>query len=224
MKHPEPVYSNEHPMESASLATLESGLRKGLRIHAFRSGGGLRVVRLEDKGDTEKSLKGYGEHYTAEMALTYTAEDYEAGQRDYHDVYGEDKLHPHYLTGSSAANSRLDLWLLRGCTFDAYEAAGEVVFELHGYEDTQHPEGVDERARAGEVVRWSNRGYVYETQLSHFRGSAPGVSTSIVSSPEGKHSGADPWTYQIIKTGRAATLAQAIEAAFDAPSVEKAES
>lgn len=206
-------------MNPASLATLEKGLRAGLKMHAFRSGGGLRVVRLENK---KKSLKGYGEHYAVEVALDHLAEDYEAGQRNYNDVYGEDKLYPHYLTGSSGANSQLDHWLLRGCTFDAYEAEGEIVFELHGYEDTQHPEGVEERARAGEVIQWSNRGYVYESASSNFCGG--GVSTRIVSSPEGKNSGSDPWMYEIVKTGRAPTLAQAIEAAYEAPSVEKAES
>jgi hypothetical protein len=179
-------------------------------------------VRIEDTLDSNP-LRGYGEHYAVEVAIDHTAEDYEAGHRPYNEVYGEDKLYPHYLTGSSSPNSRLDLWLLKGGTFDAYEDAGQIVFELHGYEDTQHPEGVDERARAGEIVQWSNRGYVYETQLSRFRGSAPGVSTSIVSSPEGR-SGSDPWMYKIVKTGKGVTLAQAIEAAFVAPSVEKADS
>lgn len=212
MKHSDILTTNEHPMNPATLATLEKGLRAGLKIHAFLSGGGLRVVRIEDRS----KLKGYGEHYAAEVALDHTAEDYLAGGRRYSDVYGEDKLYPHYLTGSSDANSRLDLVLLRGHTFDAYEAGGEIVFEIHGYEDTPHPEGVTERARAGEIIRWSHRGYTYE--------SAPdsgGVSTRIVSSPEGKKSGSDPWMYQVVQTGKAPTLAQAIEAAFEAPTVEK---
>lgn len=219
----EPKYSNEHPMNPASLVTLEKGLREGLKLHAFRSGGGLRVVRIESKDADEQSLKGYGEHYAVEVALDHTAEDYESRHRPYEEVYGEDKLYPHYLTGSSAPNSPLDLWLLKGSTFDAYVDKDQIVFELHGYEDTPHPEGVQKRAMAGETIQWSHRGYVYETAMSNFRGGHGGVSTRIVSSPEGKTSGSDPWMYKITKTGRAATLALAIQAAFDAPSVESAD-
>ena len=216
----EPQYANEYPMNPASLATLEKGLREGARLHAFRSGGGLRVVRLDMPGDIPK---GYGEHYAVEVAIDHTAEDYLAGVRLYNEVYGEDALYPHYLTGSSAPNSPLDLWLLKGSTFDAYVDKDEFVFELKGYEDTQHPPGVMERARAGETVLWENRGYTYESKLSNFRGGSGGVSTSIVKSPEGKRSGSDPWMYRITKTGRASTLTQALDAAFLAPSVESAD-
>lgn len=223
-----PTYSNEHPMNPASLATMEEHLRKGLRMHAFRSGGGLRVVRMEDRSIKETdedygpgfSLQGYGEHYCVEVAFDHTAEDLKAGHQPYNKQYGEDG-HTHYLSGTLTPNSQLDLWLLQGHMFDAYVDKDEVVFELHGYEETEYPEGVEKRALAGEVVLWENRGYIYETKLSNFRGSAPGTSTSVVKSPEGKRSGSDPWMYKIIKTGRASTLILAIEAAFKAPSIEK---
>ena len=42
------------------IVLVEEALRKGKGLHAFLSGGGLRVVRIEDKG--RGTLRGYGEH------------------------------------------------------------------------------------------------------------------------------------------------------------------
>ena len=46
---------------------IEKALKDGARLHAFLSGGGLRVVRIEKKKDTETkdeddNLISYGEH------------------------------------------------------------------------------------------------------------------------------------------------------------------
>lgn len=109
------------------LTGIEQALRYGCRLHAFRSGAGLRVVRIEKDGD----LVGYGEHPHASDALSHANEDILAGGRPYDEVYG--CLKPHYLTGSSSANDELDLWLLQGHTFDVRCEGNEFVFELKGF-------------------------------------------------------------------------------------------
>jgi hypothetical protein len=83
-------------------------------IHAFRSGGGLRILRLE----RDKELVGYGEAPNFDTALEYLEEDVAAGGHNYEDVYGENKLHPHYLTGTTKTSSNIDRWLLSGNSFD----------------------------------------------------------------------------------------------------------
>lgn len=81
-------------------------------IHFFRSGGGLRVGRLE----RDNQLVGYGESYEFLSALILLEEDVKAGGRRYEDVYG--KLAPQYLTGVSEPSSNIDHWLLMGRSFD----------------------------------------------------------------------------------------------------------
>lgn len=106
---------------------IEQALKGGCRLHAFRSGGGLRVVRIEEAG----TLKGYGEHPHVSEALIHANDDAVAGGREYSQVYGGAK--PLYLTGSSVPESGLDDWLMHGNTFDAYSEADEFVFELKGF-------------------------------------------------------------------------------------------
>lgn len=55
-----------------AMGVLEDPLMEGGRLHAFRSGGGLRVVRLE----YGQKLRGYGEHYDIGTALCHCAEDF----------------------------------------------------------------------------------------------------------------------------------------------------
>ena len=67
------------PAQPCSLDHLQQALRNGAKLHAFLSGGGLRVVRLEKGG----KLLGYGEHPYIEEALRHADEDTEAGGRPY---------------------------------------------------------------------------------------------------------------------------------------------
>ena len=126
---------------------IEQKLREGFLIHAFRSGGGLRVLRLEDRSfdstgkvirGSSGNLYGYGEAPSVEDAIAYLEEDIEHGGRPYDQVYG--KIHPHYWTGSSSASSELDRWLLRGGSFDAW-FDGEYEFVCRGmsYNDNIQP-------------------------------------------------------------------------------------
>src|SRR3989344_1605994 len=196
------------------LTQIEKALKQGCRVHGFRSGGGLRVVRVEQKG----KLRGYGEHPNVEDALFHANEDLSLGGRVYNKVYGV--LKPHYLTGSSQATSPLDAWLLRGNTFDAFAEGSAVVVELRGYAQTEVPQTViSEADRAERGITWTNRGYTYETVPSRFPNGEPCHSTKILSGPD--KGGADPWMYHIVKKGDGKNFFGALEKALESPEIEE---
>jgi hypothetical protein len=113
------------PVEKPMVFGTYPGLTKCLmergecarHIHCFRSGGGLRVVSIEDN-DEKRKQHGYGEHPHIEEAMNLCEEDYLAGRRKYSDVYG--KLVPNYFTGSSTPSSKIDEWTLTGQSWDIY--------------------------------------------------------------------------------------------------------
>lgn len=196
------------------LKGLEKSLEEGCRLHGFRSGGGLRVIRLEHEGN----LRGYGEHPNVEDALSHASEDFLASGRKYSEVYGKSK--PHYLTGSQNVTSPLDGWLIQGKTIDAFMQGGEVVVELRGLAQTKSPKDIIEKVRqTGQPVAWQNRGYTFETRLDKFPSGVPCYSISILESPEGRNT-ADPWMYNIVKTGKAKGFFEALGKAIEAPELE----
>ncbi len=200
--------------ESQPLTGIEKSLQDGCRIHGFLSGGGLRVVRIE----LDYVLKGYGEHPSVDHALRHADEDFLAGGRGYDAVYGRKYLH--YLTGSSTATSPLDGWLLQGRTFDAYLKYRKMVVELRGYGETKTPQEVIKEAdETGLPVTWKNRGYIYETSKSRFPNGEPCHSTRTIKIPRGR-SGADPWSYKIVKAGTGRDFTESLESAFKASEVE----
>ncbi len=111
------------------LSFIEQALRDGHNLHAFRSGGGLRVVYVRKPAPAcpETAEIGYGEHPYVEEALRHCGEDIQAGHRDYKAVYGG--KYDHYLTGSASPSSELDRWLLNGHSFDIRFQGGQFVFE-----------------------------------------------------------------------------------------------
>jgi hypothetical protein len=111
-------------MQTFETEKIDEALEQGLSLRGFRSGGGLRVVRLEE----HNSLKGYGEHPNLEEALRHLNEDYAAGGREYSDVYGP--IHPHYLTGSSTPTSELDAHILGGNKFKAFKDEAGVHIQI----------------------------------------------------------------------------------------------
>jgi hypothetical protein len=198
---------------------INRALSEGCTIHAFLSGGGLRVVRIEKDGD----LKGYGEHPNVETAMAHANKDFLAGGRPYHKVYGGEELH--YLTGSPVEVSELDGWLLHGHTFDIRQEGAEVVAELRGLVSSRTPKKIEnklmDRAKRNLPAEayWKNRGYTYYSEAGIDSGGEVRMITSIVSSHSGR-SGSDPWMYYIVKTGRGADYAEALANAFLAPEVE----
>lgn len=213
LKHEREDARNHPPDDRPQLVGIYQALEDGCKMHAFLSGGGLRVIRLEHK----ETLKGYGEHPDVVEALVYAGEDYVAGGRPYDEVYG--KIYPHYLTGQSLPASNIDAWIRMGRSFDVWQEGKEIVFQLNGYHDTTAPESVATRARAGERVRWVERGFVFESYPYVFANSEVGYGTEVISKPEGKAHN-DAFFFRITKTGRSLDLWEAMAAAFDAEEVE----
>jgi hypothetical protein len=194
------------------MSTLEAALRKGGSMHAFLSGGGLRVIRIEKP--RHGKLIAYGEHPVVAEAFRITAEDFKAGGRPYGEVYG--KLEEHYLTGQSMPEGELDAWVRRGATFDAHFKEGNFVFELRGLHDHETPAGYHERAMKGETLRWtSDRGVTYEIQPSRLPNGSVGSSTRQVSRPNGMKEHR-VWSWYAVRRGIAPSLTEAIAAAFTA--------
>lgn len=194
---------------------ITEALWAGGKLHMFRSGGGLRVARIERVG----ALVGYGEHPRAGGALNHVAVDFRAGGRPYSKVYGKQKSN--YLTGSSSANDPLDAEILKGNSLDAFAADGAIVVELLGWGETRTPPGIAARATAGETVRWEERGYVFESGPFTFPGNGEKASsTRVVSGPE--RGGADPWLFRTLRRGSAATFDEALVVALAAAPTEMA--
>ncbi len=186
---------------------ISKALEEGCRLHAFRSGGGLRVVRLEKDG----KLKGYGEHPHIDDALSHADEDFLAGGRPYQEVYGEGAPKPHYLTGSREVTGDLDNWILQGNTFDAHQDNGNIVVELKGHMQTKIPDNISKRVLAtGNTETWEHRGYTYRISRSSFPGNRETcVRSEVIKSPKGRDS-SDCWIYEVTKTGKAKDLSEAI--------------
>jgi hypothetical protein len=195
---------------------IEKALSLGHRLHAFRSGGGLRVVRV---WDSKGATSGYGEHPHVDDALTHANLDLERGTLPYDQVYGV--IFPHYLTGSSKASSPLDAWLLKGSKFDIRKDGDKFVFDLDGYQSLELPDSVKQRIDAGEkAVTWrSPRGYHYQTHITNRFGAEKSISTQVLISPTINDTAAFMW--RIKKTGQASTLSSALAEAWKASPIEQ---
>lgn len=134
------------------LTNIEKALREGCKVRAFLSGGGLRVIRIED---ADEELRGYGEHPHAELALQHADDDYAAGGREYSSVYGGTK--PHYLTGTRTTLGELDDWVRGGSTFYAMTKDDGFVFVLGGYDEN-----------INEITKTGHGATLWEAQLAAF--------------------------------------------------------
>lgn len=200
------------------MATIDTALRDGGKLHAFRSGGGLRVLRIE----REKSLIGYGEHPHTSDAFRILAEDILGGGRAYGDVYGP--IETHYLTGSSEPGDPVDAWVLRGNTFDVHAEGGVLVASLAGYEERKTPKDIADRATAGETVRWKDsRGVTFESRPIQFPNGDPGCSTAAIDVPS-TVSKADVWMWAATYRASGATVLEALAAALASVTSEDASS
>lgn len=202
------------PKVTPPLPGIDQALKSGCRLHSFRSGGGLRVVRLE-KG---KELVGYGEAPHVEDALQHASDDYLAGKRPAGEVYG--KLYPHYLTGAAIATSNVDCWINRGNTLTGWAEDGVLVCQLEGYGDPEYPEEITNKVITEKVdVLWESRGFTYRISPSQFASGEWGTSATVVAGlDQGKK---NPFTYKITKTGEGVDFWQACANAFGAPEVEE---
>ena len=112
-------------MAKKQFVGIDRALKDGLVVRAFRSGGGLRVVRIEEanKPESKKSLKACGSHPHLREALMFASADYLAGG-------GTSETH--YLTGTTRAEDGLDKWVLCGHEIRAQRTNGVVKLEALG--------------------------------------------------------------------------------------------
>jgi hypothetical protein len=202
-------------------AILEDALRKGNMIHAFLSGGGLRVIRIEKS--RHGALLGYGEHPVVDEALRHAAEDFAAGGRPYEKVYGSKALYPHYLTGQSAPEGPLDTWVRQGNTFDVRFRLDSFEVDLRGWGKRDVPVSVQNRAMKGEVVEWDDdRGCRFQTGPFQFANGDTGCSTRVLSKPSAmpEHR---VWMWHAKQVGLATSLMEAFDLALKATPVETPE-
>ena len=197
------------------LTYLETALKKGATLHGFRSGGGLRVFRIDLDGDNI----GYGEHPAALDALAHVNLWLEQDPAPtYQEFYGG--KFPHYLTGSTHSSDDLDAWLKKGSTVDARCEGDKVVVELHGYVDVSIPDEIQERVHNGEqLVKWEHRGYRFHITPIKFANGERGCSMETVFVPEGKKQHNSTF-YRMVKIGKGADFFAAVDAAFEAEEQE----
>jgi hypothetical protein len=201
----------DKPMVYGTYPGLTEFLLRGARykggasnhIHAFLSGGGLRVVRAEDE---KKGLVGYGEYPHVEEALRLCEVDYLAGKRDYKEVYGKET--PHYLTGSSTPSSKLDQWTRIGRSWNIYcDHKGNFVFDSeYHYDISPSKERADRILATGVAEEWVSptTGFTYRSSKSAFPSGDPCVSTECLQIRE--HNGAECWMPKKAVNYTAATL------------------
>ena len=197
---------------------IDKPLLDGHRMHGFRSGGGLRVIRIENNAG---ELVGYGEAPQVEAALGHAALDYALGHESYDQQYGsEHARHTGYLTGTTEASSPLDAHLLQGSTFNAYKAAQkeEILVSLVGTKfPPEVPAGLTEHVIAtGQPETFVERGITYQAEPSQFPNGDRGVSIKEIANPDNIPS--TSYTYQKIGVGQ--TFAKALAQAFRAAEVE----
>ncbi len=107
---------------------IDQALNDGLVLRAFRSGSGLRFVRIEvpNKPESKENLKACGAHPNLREALMFASIDYKAGGNTYES---------HYLTGTTKTEDNLDEWIFRGHNMKAQKANGQVKLEALDWSD-----------------------------------------------------------------------------------------
>jgi len=107
---------------------IEEILKEGAKLHAFLSGGGLRVVRIEKKKkkteekkdeEDEFELISYGEYPYFPGALAHAEQDFGLTyEQQYTSVNAR---HKHFLTGAyPLPYDAFDVYLKAGKTFDVF--------------------------------------------------------------------------------------------------------
>jgi hypothetical protein len=207
------LYSENEKDIVMKLKGINEALASSCVVRGFLSGGGLRVVRIEKDG----KLKGYGEHPEVDEALKHADEDYLAGGRKYEEVYGDDKIYPHYLTGSLSASSELDAWLLKRRSFRSEFSNSEVIVKLTAIKEFRTPrENIETVLKSGisQEIKTRN-GYTYLLR----KDGDDSVRISVISRPDGMDSKKD-WFYEIQKIGKGENFEEALNQALSAEEVE----
>lgn len=166
------------PATIGKYPNLSKALKKGQTIHGFRSGGGLRVVRLHDKG----KLHAYGEHPYVYNALEHAEADCKAGGRKYDKVYG--KIYDHYLTGAEAQGG-FDSWVAMGRGFDFLFLNEKFVFKSKYSSRRKVPKEIEEQVKSSKkTVLWKADGLEFESKLHPYANGEFGVMTGCITETE----------------------------------------
>jgi len=200
-----------------NLQNVQEALSAGATMHAFRSGGGLRVFRIEK----DQEEVGYGEHPNAQDALAHLELWLQEDNPTYEEFYGG--KFPHYLTGNNTPGScKLDAWLSKGGTLDSFKVGKSVVVELHEWATATPPDEVTVPVVSGEkpYTTWENRGYKFMITPVTFANGARGYRMATTSVPRHKRF-SDSTFYKIVKRGHGSTFWEALESALVAEEVEK---
>lgn len=188
-------------------------------VHAFRSGGGLRVLRLE-AGPKRGPLLAYSEAPQFDEALVHLSEDIEndgLAAKNYQAVYGINGKKQGYYTGTSSASSKADEMILCGGTLDLYGSDGVITAVFQTYERALKEEDW-KPVFHGETVRIEKRGFTYILRPTRMPGGQGGGTCETIRGPGSE--GKDDHMYEVTYTGKGATVAEAIEAALVAEPVE----
>ena len=194
---------------------IDRALRSGLRLHAFLSGGGLRVVRVENDG----KLAGYGEHPYIQEALRLADKTLRP--------LGRMPKKSKYLTGSATAIGPLDEWVLSGNTFDAWVEDNKVVVQLiNKFYGDSCPTAVLEDALRNGSAEWNHRGGITKIHnvrcgcgSNHAYGQVFDKTHWSYSLETIQKSGRSSY-YPVAKTGYGADFGGALENALAAPQLE----
>jgi hypothetical protein len=197
------------PKKEVEFPLIERELRNGGKMKVFRSGGGLRVVRVDDG-----PIIGYGEAPQFEEALEHCEWCLSKGGRTYEQMYrGKDAKYPHYLTGTTEASSELDRIILAGNTFRAWAAPiiggkgvggrkKKIWVQIEKYEDFHYPDEVQQRVlETGESEEYEDpeRGFKYLVSATRFPNGEPCTSAKVIFTPEGRKSHR-AWMYKVRQT------------------------
>jgi hypothetical protein len=161
--------------------------RENVFLKAFRSGGGLMVVRIEeDCGVHEDNIKlGYGEHPMLFEAILHAVEDVIDGILSYKEKYSyEDSKYPHYLTGSYEFESIIESHILQGEGLKIHFVDGNFEITLEGHEHLRVPKEIQDyliyRAKTGhsfKMMHWMSQGIIKVSKAEKFADGQWGVSS-----------------------------------------------
>ena len=197
---------------------IEQGLRDGHSLHGFRSGGGLRVVYMEnDKHETV----AYGEAPHIEEALQHAALDYSLGHETYEQQYsGEQARYPHYLTGDTEASSLLDEKMRGGMKIEARRDPrnNDIAVALSGMKHAPEiPAGLEDFVTStGNPTTFEERGIVYGARRIYSASGDVGMEIHVLANPHNRRTN----FYDYAKIAAGPTFVEAVAAAFEAPEVE----
>lgn len=166
------------------------------RLYFFRSGGGLRVGRLEDCATTTEKLLGYGEDIQFEPALLAVEENMQGKP-----------YKTEYWTGTSEASSNIDRWILMGHSFEIRNLRGGDQpwhFESKFSHDLNFKQYHEEVAKTRKAITKEIDGIVYSFEPSHFPSGTECTSGRVVEN----RSGLDPWYRDVKIEYRAETFDQ----------------